>query len=216
MVKTYLRAAIIAFVLFFGTMYFVNSLDQQRMNTLNEELREANYESEDSRLLLLYMDTMAEEGEVCGALQAQVAQHVDKNQRLLGKMGSYEEANLFGDEYFAIKQGYILNNIGLWMYFNDYSERCDTDDVDILYFYRDRAPCEECAVEEQVLNKVRDRCVNVRNFAFPVNVDVSVLDLVKERYGITDAPAIVIDGKVVMHGITTEDEILEHIECRQA
>ena len=83
-----------------------------------------------------------------------------------------------------------------------------------MYFYRDAKPlCSDCIVQGEIIDGIREKCRNVKSFAFPLDLNLGFVELFKTLYGFDEAPSLVINEKTVFEGLTAEQEIMENIQC---
>jgi len=210
----YLQAAVISMLLFVVGVVTIKSLDDYRLGVIKGEIDTLKTDIEDSKLFLLYSQTLGDNSTLlCQALKTQIGQRIDKNQGLIVNLQKYEEANVFGEEYYSLKTFFVLKNLELWLYTSNYKRLCNSDQVSILYFYPDKAPCNECEVQANILTEIRDKCLNVKVFALPVNVEMNLLNIIKTRYNITRTPTIVINEEIVKEGVTNEEALLGLVKC---
>jgi len=124
--------------------------------------------------------------------------------KLLGKQSEEVKKNL--DKYSDIrsvdKEQYILikeNAAQLFIYSWDFlkkvKEKCNANYTTILYVYKDKH-CKHCFEEEVLLlyvkNKLKDDV-----YVFPIDgeMDISMINSLKEEYNITSYPTLIIDGE---------------------
>ncbi|MFH1056920.1 MAG: hypothetical protein V1717_03955 [Candidatus Micrarchaeota archaeon] len=212
MVSIYAKALLITILLFTGNYFFVKYLDDTRTQELQARFSDLEEEMQSSRILLLYMQTYNRSEEICPALEETARAQVNKLYDLSSQLQQTEEATSFTDTR-KIKTGFILANAELWLYVQQLKEACGTSGITpILYFYPDKVDCVECKAQAQVLNSIRDECKNVRVFAFPTDLDISVVNAIKTRYSISATPSIVLNEKTNA-GLISRDSILKQIEC---
>jgi hypothetical protein len=215
--NVYLEAAIISLILIFASLIAIKGLDDYRINSIRDQLDQLQTDIEDSKLFLLYSQSLGDNSTlICQALQTQISARIDKNQQLVLDLQKYESVNVFSDEYFSLKNIFISKNLELWMYLYNYKRQCNSDQVSILYFYPDRKACAECEVQANILTDVRNKCPNIKIFALPINADMGVLNIIRDRFNITKTPTIVINENTVMEGITTEDSLLSIVKCQKS
>ena len=85
----------------------------------------------------------------------------------------------------------------------------------VLYFYPDKQDCVQCRAQAEVLDKLRDDCRNIRIFAFPTDLNISIVDAFKSRYEINQTPSVVVAEKTFA-GITSREQILKLLPCESA
>ncbi|HIH20580.1 TPA: hypothetical protein HA244_04905 [Candidatus Micrarchaeota archaeon] len=215
MVSVYVKALVITLVLFAGNYFFVKYLDDSRAQQLDSSLSELQDELQSSRLLLLYSQVFKSPKETCPALEFVITSQVSKLYALSSELQGIESSNLLASTA-PLKKKFILENAGLWIYLQQFKSVCGkTSITPILYFYPDNQDCVECRAQAQVLNSIRDECKNVRIFAFPSNVDLGIVNVIKARYSVTANPSIVVN-ETTFSGLISKDGILGLLDCARS
>lgn len=119
----------------------------------------------------------------------------------LGKEMSRLEIRMGKNDPFVInqKEYYSLVQLRTWLVLKDLKERCNKDQILILYFYtnkEDDTKGDYLACEDQgyVLDKVYEwNPEKLGIFVFDVNIDNPALNTLKEAYNITKAPTLIIN-----------------------
>jgi len=212
MVSVYVKALIITIVIFVGNFFFIKYLDDSRAGEVQARLEKAEEELQSARLLLLYSQAFNNSPEICPLLETRTNEQINRLYALYQELQSVSNTNVFTDTS-RIKTRYILSNAELYLYAVQLKKTCGYAGMDpILYFYPDKQDCVECRAQAQVLDKLRDDCNNIRIFAFPTDLNISIADALKERYAISQTPAIVVADKT-FGGITSREQILRMLQC---
>lgn len=212
MVSVYVKALVITLVLFAGNFFFVKYLDDSRAQDLQTRVSELEDEMQSSRTLLLYTQTYNQSSEICPALEETTRAQVNKLYDLFNQLQQTESSSVLSDTS-SVKRRFILANSELWLYLQQLNAVCKNAGVKpILYFYPDKRDCVECRAQAQILNQVRDECKNVRIFAFPTDLDMGVVNAIKNRYAVNTTPSIVLNEKTY-EGITSKEIILARLSC---
>ncbi|PIU81998.1 hypothetical protein COS70_02265 [Candidatus Micrarchaeota archaeon CG06_land_8_20_14_3_00_50_6] len=187
----YVKAGIITlFVFLFGLM-FVKYIDQDRLDRLNAELDKVSYGSESARLLQLYTLVFnLSQNERCSYFGREMNQSMVRSMELASLLEKEKDNSLSGS-YLNIKHKFLLTNMELYLYSRQYRASCETRMESLLYFYDGKAFCPGCLVAEGKLESLKQRCPDVRVFAFPYNSDESLLSLLVSKYGVATVPAII-------------------------
>ena len=78
--------------------------------------------------------------------------------------------------------------------------------VFIIYFYSNKGDCKECQREGYVLTRLKEKYPDLRVYSFDYNLQLSVVDSLKDIYRITNAlPALVIEDKTYTGFKSVED-----------
>lgn len=212
MVSVYVKALIITIVIFVGNFFFIKYLDDSAAADLNAQLEKADEEIQSASVLLLYSQAFNNSPEICPLLEKQTNEQVNRLYDLFNQLQEVSNANVFTDTT-RIKNRFILSNAELFLYATQLKKTCGSSGMDpVLYFYPDKQDCIECRGQAQILDKLRDDCKNIRIFAFPTDLNIGIVDALKQRYSISQTPSIVVADKT-FGGITSREQILELVPC---
>ncbi len=97
----------------------------------------------------------------------------------------------------SLKKYYTILQVKDFLFYKKVAKQCDTDIVLNLFFYsNDPKKCEKCEDQGFVLTYLRAKYPNVRTYSFDVDLNLSVVDHLKELYGVTKVPSVVFDEDV--------------------
>ncbi len=212
----YFLALFLATAVFAILLLLVYVLDSERVSKLDRQIMELGWETDDSRLFMLYNDFLKESDQStkCALWKTRLDQQFEKRVAFVEELKKYEDANAFSNDYYRVKKTFLLKNVEFLFYYMNYKKECDTNATWILYFYPDRKQCIGCEVQAAVLDKLRNKCKNVINFAFPINSDVDIVNILKLRYNVTGVPTTVLDGAPLGNGkIIDYESLLGGIYC---
>ncbi|PIN88380.1 hypothetical protein COU61_05165 [Candidatus Pacearchaeota archaeon CG10_big_fil_rev_8_21_14_0_10_35_13] len=126
----------------------------------------------------------------------------------------YEGAQRLGEELITQHKKYDLLRTSLWLNSQKTKNNCKDDSYDtIVYLYQYNEP----DIEKKALQAVYSRALGELKEEFgsemmllPMagDLDIKSIDILKEHYGVTELPAIIINEKKVFTGTITKEEIL--------
>jgi len=209
-----LKAGIVIIVGLLLINYFI---DQKRITKLNEEFLDYSWQMQDSKLFLLFSQFIEKDdmNSYCSILEQRLGQIIDRNSKFLTKIQEYEKVNVLSDDYQKLKKSFSLGHLELFFYYVDFKEKCRSDVHYILYFYPEGSECmNDCKVQANVLDNVRDSCNDVFIFALPSNSDIDIIKLMNTKYNITRTPSIIIDGTKKFEGITDKETLMKEVNCK--
>ncbi len=215
--SVYVKALFLTALFFLANFFLVKYLDDSRASAVDSQLAAIDEEMQSSRVLLLFMQTAQTANstqDACPALEAKTLEQLNKIYDLAQKLEQVRQTSTFSDTE-HIKRKYILTNSELWIYATQLGRYCPSSAANmtpILYFYPDKRDCIECKAQADVLNRVRDECVNVRVFAFPTDLQIGVLPTLVKKYGVERAPSLVI-GEATFGGVVSEEKIRSLVPC---
>lgn len=132
-------------------------------------------------------------------------------QNVSGSMLS-PELNLLGDklsrtendrgetdqDVMYLKKYYSLLQIKDYLLSKKLAEKCGAlkKPVFIIYFYSNKGDCPDCQREGYVLTRLKEKYPELRVYSFDYNLQLSVIDSLKDIYRVTNAlPGLVIEDK---------------------
>lgn len=215
MVNVYAKAAIIVVLVFIANFYIVRSIDEGRQMEINEKLSALEKNTQSSRVLILYMETLDSDDKtlLCPALTSQINDQINRANELVAQLDLYRQANLLAN-FEDVRDRYIINNAELWLYLKQEKELCGKQKVfPILYFYPEKSACPECTAQADILDSFKKKCANVRIFAFPQNRKLGIIEVLATKYNITKTPSLVINDKT-LEGIIGESVLMQEVPCQ--
>ncbi|GEM_PF-3291761 len=209
----YLLGLSIACLFVSAAFFFLARMETESVNRLRINLENASIESESARISLLLAQSFGEQDKYCLAINQRISSQLARNFSLVSQIDTANKET-FTSDITQLKQKYFLSNAELYYYLKQSKQTCGQNTVLVLYFYLDAVPCADCYLQGKILDSIRAKCANFKVFSFPVDVDVETTSFFKSFFGITSAPAIVIDSKV-LPGLQSEAQILREFKCEQ-
>ncbi len=136
-------------------------------------------------------------------------------QRLPSRLEAYEKDNSESEEYITLKREYIRLSLRIWLIAWDHYKKCDDPAfVPILYFYS--KDCETCVEQGEILDSFKEQ-LELRNKSVVVfSIDESFEDdtvyLLKQYYGLTKFPAVILNNKIFQQDIIPLETLIESIK----
>src|SRR3989344_1036598 len=193
MVSKYLKALALTLVILAVRLFTINYLDEMRANNLANTVEESALELQASQQLFLYESIFPEEN-ICGVLLKRIELQKTNAAKVLGELETARKNSLFPDSG-LLKKKFILQNLDLYLLIAKAEKECALREVKpVLYFYPDKYYCAECASQALVLDSVVSKCSNVRVFAFPTDLDIPLIDVLAQKYGVEKYPTLVFSG----------------------
>ncbi len=188
----YVLAGVVSFVIFIlGFLVGFAMLDVQ-LEDLRLEMDRNELELKNINLELTLLDKLGDGEKLCSYLNGRI-EYIDKKTWELGnKLVNPEGIN---ERYFDIlARRYSISLIEDWLFSNELSERCETNRVNVLYFFEKDSDI--CQSQGYVLDYLveKDEENNLRIFALDKDIDEPAIQILVEAYDITKAPTIIVDG----------------------
>lgn len=114
------------------------------------------------------------------------------------RIEAYERENELSEEYLRLKEQYNALSMQAWIMARNQHHTCGSDIVHSLYFYsRDCAICVQQGEElDRFTAQLQERGRDVMLFTIDYDAEDPLINIVKDYYGITEVPAIIVNDLV--------------------
>ncbi|OIO61902.1 hypothetical protein COY26_01595 [Candidatus Woesearchaeota archaeon CG_4_10_14_0_2_um_filter_33_10] len=210
--KRYFIAALLTLFIFtLGLMLglVIEGKRVQYIQSLNK-IEKLDYSS--LQLQYAYIDQLSQEKN-CDAVSKTFESSVKSLIETSERLENYEQnANLNKEDLYTLKREYILAQLNYWLLAQRTKKICNRDLVTILYFYSTDKECPDCGEQAFILtylkNEFKDKLLI---FALDSTyADEPMIEMLKNQYGITKYPTLVIEGHV-FEDLVSKDNILKTI-----
>ena len=211
--KIYFKAVAFSIVFALAVFFLINQLDSVSIGRLESRITDSELSVQESNLFFQILAESSDKGELCQIIRQKIDSQSGKNAALLDAIDQAEKS-IFIVDFTQLKKSYFLSNAELYFLIKKSNELCNENNQTVLYFYRDSKPlCSDCIVQGKILDGIREKCGNVKSFVFPIDLNLGFVDLFRTLYGVDGVPSLVINEKRVFNGLTSEQEILENMQC---
>ncbi len=209
----YLLAGLITFLIFSLGMTLGVIIDNARLKTMQYQTEKQEIDFESLQFQYLFLTSLDEEGESCSALQTTLDKSVAELGKTLDKFVAYKmDSKINKKSYMLIGRKYLLDNLQYWFFARKSKLRCDSDVVNLLYFYSEEY-CPACS-DQGVLLTYFKKLYGEKLLVFPIDVDFEenepLIAIMKSRYNIEGYPTLVIEN-TKYSGIRYKEELAELI-----
>ena len=128
----------------------------------------------------------------------------------------YEEANIFSEEIVAQHKRFDLLRSLFWINSVKIKEVCDLDYHNVVYFYKYNKPnFEEKSKQNAISNLLYELKEKFGNSILLIPIagdnDISSVNLLVDKYNITEFPVVLIDEKIVITDISELEDIEKYL-----
>ena len=188
--KRYIYTFVITLVIFAFCLWLSNTFSNQKVQSLRdlESQISLNILSSETRFSLLqktsceHVINQKDSNIGFNAELNDVAQRVKFLENQLG----YDNVDVS-----SLKRYYSLLQIKDYLLAKEFHDRCKQNTVSILYFHS--APCEECARQSIVLDKIASDYPEIRVYYFDITTNTPALDTLASIFKIKTTPSIVVN-----------------------
>jgi hypothetical protein len=211
--RVFLYALIVTLIVFNLGIFMGYMLEASRINNINEMYADAEMELFDQmtqknalNILNLSCENLIKENINFGDRIFQEALQIHK----------YEEANKINDEIVFQHKRFDLLRALFWINSMEIKQKCNSDYHDIVYFYKYNNPSIEQESKQKffsnLLVELKQQMGN-KVMLIPIAADnnISSIDILTEKYNITELPVILIDEKTKMTEINSIEDIRKYL-----
>jgi hypothetical protein len=191
-------------------------IDYERLITSgeNNNQQELNYNS--LQLQYLYLSNLGADENVCPTLKVALEESIKELSYSLEEFDRYSQNTLFQDEeYTLLERKYLQDNLRYWVFSTQLQEACQSDVINILYFYSDDE-CAVCANQGTILSYFKQKLED-KLLVFPINTDLAeneqFLKILVTSYNVTTYPTLIVNDEK-LEGVQSRAE-LSRIICEQ-
>jgi hypothetical protein len=206
------KALVYTIIIFLVGMFFGYLLEDNRVNKIENDFENLLLDWNDAEALSLYYQTVLEE-DFCDQAIEQNVLFGDKIYEAGLRLEKYEEANRFNDNLLEEKKNYALLKIKFYINSKIIKERCNADYDYVFYFYLDDP---ELAIEQKqrtmsrvLLDLKYEMGDKIILIPLATDLDISVIDILVNKYKVEEHPTIVIKENIILDGIRTKEELME-------
>jgi hypothetical protein len=204
----YLLAGFFTLVIFVTGALTSNMIDDYRSNKLQTELQEDLTEVESNQLQLTYLQS---NNLSCDTMETGLKSMVRGYNDRLGKIQTFRDRSLIKSERFSnLRRRYIISGIRYWMFAQEMKEKCDYSPNTALFFTEslENETCEACARQGRQLSLLKKKYDGeFLVFSVPTTLDDGMVDILEDKYNVTDVPVTVVNGDAVLRGSKSRNEV---------
>ena len=210
--KRYFIAALLTLFIFILGLLLGLVIEGKRAQYIQSMNKIEKLDYSSLQLQYAYIDQLSQEKN-CDAVSKTFESSVKKLIETSGRLENYEKnANLNKKDFHTLKREYILAQLNYWLLAKRTKKICDRDLVTILYFYSTDKECPDCGEQAFILtylkNEFKDKLLI---FALDSTyVDEPMIEMLKDQYGISRYPTLIIEGHV-FEGFISKDKLLRAI-----
>lgn len=209
----YVAAFALTAMVFLLGILMSNLVDQQRAQSLENEMQQDLIQLESNQLQLSYL--RSDESSSCEALQTALKNIViDYNQRLSNVQNFQSDSFFKSQDFENIKRRYILSGIRYWMFAEEVRQKCDYSPDTVLFFTTtlDKDDCPECdKIGRRLTLLKRKYNGDLLIFSIPVRMEDGMVDVLEQQFNVAQTPAVVINGDHKMTGLHPRSAIEQQL-----
>jgi len=210
----YIIAAILTFAIFSAGLIVGIFVEKQRVSELEQISREGISKISSLQLQLEYLNSL-ENGRYCSIMKEVLQKNIKDYRRALDKIEGFKEKGIFvKDQYQLLKREYIIAELRYWLLAQKADKSCDYNRTTLLYFYT--ADCDACKNRQgPILTHLKSKYgKKLLIFSIDHELDEPMVEILKQRYNITQVPALVVDANTTYQGVVSDQKLQRILEKR--
>lgn len=191
-------------------------LESSKISEIEQQQKQIEIDWADARLQNFYYQLMTPTSEFCKIAIDENLKFADKVYQEGLRLEDYEKTNRLKEEMIYEKKRYALLKIEFWMNSIFLKEKCDASYTNLVYLFKNdpnsiEKPKQD--IQSKVLWELKQKYgSDLMLIPFPMDLDLAVINMVKEAHNITSSPIILINEKIKIEGVKTIEEIEKAIE----
>ncbi len=213
------KAAIITAIVFILGVSLGILLESSRVKEIRDEYKTVEVEWADAKLQSSLFQVLSPK--FCEASIQENLNFADKVYEEGLKIERYEDANRLSNEDSLLyeKQRYTLFKLEFWLNSINLKEKCNANYTNLVYFYLDDPSLTERPKQDTlsiILKDLKQKYgQEIMLIPIPLDLDIATVNVVKTAYNISVAPTILINEKIKLEGLYSQEEIEEVIKNEQ-
>ena len=196
-------SAITATIIFLTGLFLGYTLDSLRGNEVLDNIKQNELDTESLILEQQFLDELG--GDKCEIISNRVLELQPTLTTIGRQLGKWHDADFKQQDFDYLKRKYFITEIRFLMLLENLQKSCNSDYNTILFFYQinDDASTRQGYVLDDLVNQQQNLIVLSidKNYA-----EEPLVDILKAKYNINEAPSIVVDGRTVS-GFVGEKEL---------
>lgn len=201
-----MKAAVITAIIFALGLSLGWYLEYSRVQAIRGELEALKIQADEARVGLAFFNAFKDDPNFCEVFASEVNAQLARVGALGAQLEKLREANKLDESYYSLKKQYVLFNAELWIRASEFKKLCNASVSTIIYFYPE-AHCADCARQASELMSLKRACPDaVWLFALPTDLNISVVSMLAQKFGVAQTPSLVVDREM-LGGFHSLDEL---------
>lgn len=207
------KAAVLTAVIFFAGVLLGYLIEKNRAAKIEEQFAETELEWADAKLQSLYYQMINPEW--CDAAIKENINFADRVYEQGLTLEKYEEANQITKKLLFEKKKYALLKAEFWINSILLKEKCNASYKNLVYFYTDDPSLkeeQEQDIQSVILMNLKGKYGDkMMLIPLPIDLNISIINVMKDTYDIKTAPTILINEKISLEGLQKENILEEYL-----
>src|SRR3989338_5055782 len=211
------KALVLTVIVFLLGVFLGFALERNRINDIEKEFQRIDLQWGDAKLQTLYYQNL--EPRFCDSAIRENLEFADKVYNEGLKIDSYDKATFLSDGLELERKKYALLKVEFWLNTIVLREKCKAEYINLVYFFANDPELEiesEQSTQAEILKDLKEKYgKNLMLIPLPIDMDISMINIMKGTYAISKTPTILINEKIKVEGLQSFDELEALIKNEQ-
>ncbi|MBS3151613.1 hypothetical protein J4443_04495 [Candidatus Woesearchaeota archaeon] len=211
------KALVLTVIVFLLGVFLGFALERNRINDIEKEFQRIDLQWGDAKLQTLYYQNL--EPRFCDSAIRENLEFADKVYNEGLKIDSYDKATFLSDGLELERKKYALLKVEFWLNTIVLREKCKAEYINLVYFFANDPELEiesEQSTQAEILKDLKEKYgKNLMLIPLPIDMDISMINIMKGTYDISKTPTILINEKIKVEGLQSFDELEALIKNEQ-
>ena len=216
-VDLFWKALVLTIVVFLLGVFLGFALERNRIGNIEREFQRIDLQWNDAKLQTLYYQNL--EPRFCDSAIRENLEFADKVYNEGLKIDSYDKATFLSDGLELERKKYALLKVEFWLNTIVLREKCKAEYINLVYFFANDPELEiesEQSTQAEILKDLKEKYgKNLMLIPLPIDMDISMINIMKGTYDISKTPTILINEKIKVEGLQSFDELEALIKNEQ-
>lgn len=193
------------------------ALERNRIGNIEREFQRIDLQWNDAKLQTLYYQNL--EPRFCDSAIKANLDFADKVYEEGLRIEEYDRASFLTSDLELEKKKYALLKVEFWLNSIVLKEKCKANYVNLVYFFANdpefNAEAEQ-DTQAEILKDLKEKYgKDLMLIPLPIDLDISMINIIKETYDITRTPTLLINEKTKLEGLQNLEELSKLIKNGQ-
>ncbi len=208
------KALIFTLVVFLLGVFLGFALERNRIGEIEDEFQKIDLQWNDAKLQTLYYQNL--QPRFCDSAIKENLEFSDRIYEEGLKIEDYDRASFLTTDLEHEKRKYALLKVEFWLNSIVLKEKCGADYVNLVYFFANDPEFEieaEQDTQAEILKDLKEKHgKKLMLIPLPIDLDISMINIMKETYDITITPTLLINEKTKLEGLQSFDTVSDFIK----
>ena len=208
------KALVLTVVVFLLGVLLGFALERNRVGNIEKEFQKIDLQWNDAKLQTLYYQNL--EPRFCDSAIKENLGFAGKVYEEGLKIEEYDRASFLTSDLELEKKKYALLKVEFWLNSIVLKKKCKANYVNLVYFFANNPEFgveAEQATQAEILRDLKENYgKDLMLIPLPIDMDISMINIMKETYDITKTPTLLINEKIKLEGLQNFEGLSDLIE----